>query len=100
MPHAAPETLYGRDIELDRIRRFLRSIPHGGDMRMVRGEPGVGKTALLAAAADLAEVEGMRVLRANGSEFEAEISYSLLNQLLLPLYPDMQKLPPALRDAL
>ncbi|EXG82393.1 helix-turn-helix transcriptional regulator [Cryptosporangium arvum] len=100
MPHAELETLFGREVELANIRRFLQSIRHGGDMRMVRGEPGVGKSALLAAAADLADAEGMRVLPANGSEFEAEISYSLLNQLLLPLYTDMQKLPPALRDAL
>ncbi len=67
---------------------------------MVRGEPGVGKSALLAAAADLAGAAGLRVLRGSGSEFEADVSYSLLNQTLLPLYTEIQRLPPALRDAL
>jgi DNA-binding NarL/FixJ family response regulator len=94
------EKLIGREVELARIRRFMESTRNGGDVRMVRGEPGVGKSALLDAAADLAGADGMRVLRANGSEFEADVTYSLLNQLLLPLYADMQRLPPAFRDAL
>ncbi|MCM4084335.1 ATP-binding protein [Paractinoplanes hotanensis] len=100
MGQTITEELFGREVELARIQRFLESIRHGGDVRMVRGDPGVGKSALLTAAADLAGAEGMRVLRANGSEFEADVSYSLLNQLLLPLYTDIQRLPPALRDAL
>ncbi|MDG4796860.1 LuxR family transcriptional regulator [Micromonospora sp. WMMD1082] len=92
--------LYGRDTELGRISRFLESVRRGGDVRLVRGEPGIGKSALLAAAADLATEAAMRVLRASGSEFEADISYSFLNQLLLPLHSDVQRLPPGLRDAL
>ncbi|MCO8275469.1 AAA family ATPase [Actinoplanes sp. TRM 88003] len=92
--------LFGREVELARIRGFLDSMRHGGDVLMVRGEPGVGKSALLAAAAGLGAAESLRVLSANGFEFEADVSYSLLNQLLLPLYTDIQRLPPALRDAL
>ncbi|RAK24757.1 regulatory LuxR family protein [Actinoplanes lutulentus] len=87
-------------MELDRFRQFLKSARQDGDVRIVRGEPGVGKSALLCAAADMAEVAGLRVLRASGSEFEVDVSYSLLNQLLLPLYGEMQRMPPALRDAL
>ncbi|MBU2666070.1 AAA family ATPase [Actinoplanes bogorensis] len=92
--------LFGREAELDRFRRFLDTMRHDGDVRVVRGEPGVGKSALLSAVADLAEAADVRVLRASGSEFEADVSYSLLNQLLLPLYAEIQRLPPALRDAL
>ncbi|MBY8874494.1 AAA family ATPase [Micromonospora sp. PLK6-60] len=94
------EHLFGRETELARISRFLQSVRAGGDVRMVRGEPGIGKSALLAAAADLADRDGMRVLQASGSEFEADVSYSILNQLLLPLHDEVQRLPPALRDAL
>ncbi|WP_307821419.1 AAA family ATPase [Micromonospora humidisoli] len=97
---ASRELLFGRDVELARIGRFLESVRHDGNVRMVRGEPGVGKSALLAAAADMAEAADFRVLRGSGSEFEADVSYSLLNQLLLPLYGEIQRLPPALRDAL
>ncbi|WP_127506417.1 ATP-binding protein [Actinoplanes solisilvae] len=94
------EHLFGRETELTRIGRFLQSVRDGGDVKMVRGEPGIGKSALLAAAASLADLDGMRVLPASGSEFEADVSYSLLNQLLLPLQAEILRLPPALRDAL
>jgi DNA-binding NarL/FixJ family response regulator len=92
--------LVGREVELARIARFMASVRQSGDVRIVRGGTGVGKSALLAAAADIAEADGFQVMRASGSQFEAEVSYSLLNQLLLPLYPEIQRLPPALRDAL
>ncbi len=92
--------LFGRGVELMRIARFLDSVRHRGDTRFVRGEPGVGKSALLAAAADQAHAAGMLVLRASGSEFEADVSYSALNQLLLPLRGELGRLPPGSRDAL
>ncbi|MBB2946446.1 DNA-binding NarL/FixJ family response regulator [Actinoplanes lutulentus] len=100
MGTSVAKELFGREEELAHLRLFLESIRRDGGVRMVRGEPGVGKSALLDAAADLAVAEGVRVLRANGAEFEADVSYSLLNQLLLPLFTDVQRLPPALRDAL
>ncbi|WLS47120.1 AAA family ATPase [Micromonospora profundi] len=92
--------LFGREVELASITRFLESVRAGGDVRIVRGEPGVGKSALLGAAAKLATDYGMRVLRASGSEFEADISYSILNQLLLPVHSEIPQQPPGLRDAL
>ena len=95
------EKLVGREVELTRISRFVQSVRDGGgDVRMVRGEPGIGKSALLSAAVGIAEREGLRVLQAAGSEFEADVGYSFLNQLLLPLHDEVQRLPPALRDAL
>lgn len=92
--------LFGRDVELGRIARFLDRSQHIGDTRLVRGEPGVGKSALLAAAADMAHEAGMLVLRASGSEFEADVSYSGLNQLLLPLRDQLGHLDPGSREAL
>jgi len=74
--------LFGRGVELLRISRFLDTARRCGDARLVRGEPGAGKTALLCAASDQARALGMRVLRASGSEFEADVSYAGLNQLL------------------
>ena len=49
------------------------------------GDPGVGKTALLNVLADYASASGTMVLRVVGGEFEAEISFTGLNQALLPL---------------
>ncbi|PRC47321.1 hypothetical protein C6A85_85550, partial [Mycobacterium sp. ITM-2017-0098] len=92
--------LFGRRIELERIARFLARAQHTGDTRLVRGEPGVGKSALLAAAAEQAHAAGMHVLRASGSEFEADVTYAGLNQLLLPLRDELSRLPPGMQDAL
>ncbi len=93
--------LFGRGVELHRIERFLEGVRStGDDTRFVNGEPGVGKTALLAAAADRARAADMLVLSASGSEFEVHIGYSGLNQLLLPLRHDVDRLPPGSRDAL
>ena len=92
--------LFGRGVELQRIARFLDRAQHSGDTRLIRGEPGVGKSALLDAAADQALAAGMHVLRASGSEFEADVSYSGLNQLLLPLRDELGRLPPGAQDAL
>ena len=58
------------------------------------GDPGVGKTGLLDAAADIASAGGSRILRAAGIQFEAEMSYAGLNQVLLPLLGELpQALP-------
>lgn len=92
--------LFGRTVELARVARFLTVAQRTGDSRWIRGEPGVGKSALLSAAAQHAEALGMQVLRASGSEFEADVSYAGLNQLLLPLRGHLGLLPPGLQEAL
>ncbi|WP_433132699.1 helix-turn-helix transcriptional regulator [Micromonospora sp. CA-240977] len=93
-------SLIGRDEELAAARRFLRQAMVNGGSMLVSGEPGVGKTALLDAVAESATETGMRVLRAAGVEFEADISYSGLNQLLFPLYDAFAELPTVHREAL
>ncbi len=49
------------------------------------GEPEIGRTALLDAAAEAASAAAMQVLHAAGTEFEAEIAFAGLHQALLPL---------------
>ncbi|MEV4511166.1 AAA family ATPase [Dactylosporangium sp. NPDC049525] len=92
--------LFGRVGELDQLAGFLDGVRADGDARLLWGEPGVGKSSLMAAAAELAAAAGIRVLRASGSEFEADVSYSCLNQLLLPVLADLERLPPGPREAL
>jgi DNA-binding CsgD family transcriptional regulator len=94
------EGLYGRSAELERIDRFLAQLQHGGEALLVYGQPGVGKSVLLHVAAERAEAAGMKVLRATGSEFEADISYSCLNQLLLNDIGEIDALQPPMREAL
>ncbi|WP_279582302.1 AAA family ATPase [Fodinicola feengrottensis] len=54
-----------------------------GGVLAVRGEAGIGKSALLAYAHSTAS--GFQVLHASGSEFESELPFAALHQLCRPL---------------
>ena len=58
---------------------------------MVRGEPGVGKTALVTYCARRAK--GMRVLRCVGTESEFDLAFSALDQLLRPVFDLLERVP-------
>ena len=92
--------LIGRDRELEILAGFLEQAAAEGGAFLLVGEPGAGKTALLDAAADAAEETGIRVLRAGGVEFEADLTYSGLNQVLLPVFGQFERLGATHRDAL
>jgi DNA-binding CsgD family transcriptional regulator len=97
----APTGLIGREAELERLRLLLSELAAGaGDALLLSGDPGVGKTSLLGAAAALAAESGIRLLRATGSQFEADISYAALHQLLHPCLDEVPKLSPMLAGAL
>jgi DNA-binding CsgD family transcriptional regulator len=65
---------------------------------VVRGEPGIGKSALLDYA--IASASGFRVVRANGVESEAELPFAAVHQLCAPLLDRLERLPGPQRDAL
>jgi transposase len=92
--------LVGRTAELALIDSLLDGRGPTGPGLLLRGDPGVGKTALLDAAAVQAEAAGTRVLRAAGAEFEAEISFSALHQILYPLREYVDRLATGQRDVL
>ena len=93
--------LIGREAEIEQLRRFLDRIAEGtGDALLLSGDPGVGKTSLLGAAAALAADADIRLLRATGSQFEANISYAALHQLLHPCLDEVPELSPMLAGAL
>ncbi|WP_328752727.1 AAA family ATPase [Streptomyces sp. NBC_00285] len=77
--------LVGRDDQLDLLRRLLAEPLSYGSAVLVRGAPGIGKTALLAATAHVAEGLGYQVLRTSGVEAESEIPYAGLQRVLRPL---------------
>jgi DNA-binding CsgD family transcriptional regulator len=84
--------LYGRDTEHTLIDRYLTQVREGRSGAMVLlGEPGIGKSSLLAHALD--EADGMRVLRACGVESESELAFATLHQLLRPVLDRMGRLP-------
>jgi DNA-binding CsgD family transcriptional regulator len=94
-----PRELAGRDQDLAVIRAFVDEIPAQGAALLLSGEPGIGKSALLDSAEEIAAAAGVRALRAAGAESE-DMSYFGLNQLLLPLRGDLNRLDGPQQNAL
>src|SRR6516164_7329129 len=91
--------LHGRSAETARIDEVLAAAQAGrSGALVVRGEAGVGKTALLDYAARGAA--GMRVLRGTGIESEAELPFAALQLLLRPALGRLDALPPPQAGAL
>src|ERR671917_1632931 len=91
--------LHGRRSECGMLDRVLEDVRAGRSGALViRGEPGVGKTALLEYAIDSAA--DLRVARAVGVESEMELCYAALHQLCLPMLDRLERLPAPQRDAL
>ena len=65
---------------------------------VVRGEPGVGKTALLDWVVESAA--GLRVVRVAGVESEMELAFAALQQLCAPMLDKLGGLPDPQREAL
>ncbi|MBV9000695.1 MAG: AAA family ATPase, partial [Solirubrobacterales bacterium] len=85
VPAAAGPRLFGRDAEVALMQRVVDRLPERGGALVIRGEPGIGKTALLAVAEARARSCGVRVLNATGIQSEADLAFSGLHQLLLPI---------------
>ena len=65
---------------------------------VMRGEPGVGKTALLDWA--VGSAAGLRVVRVAGVESEMELAFAALQQLCAPMLDKLAGLPDPQRAAL
>ncbi len=78
----------------------LVSAVRAGQSRVlvVRGEPGVGKTALLDHLAG--QARGCRLVRAAGVQSEMEFAFAGLHQLLTPMLDRLDRLPVPQREAL
>ena len=84
--------LLGREIERAELERLLVGARAGRSAALViRGEPGIGKSALLDYACERAEA--MTVLRARGLESEMELAFSGLADLLRPVVGKLGEIP-------
>src|SRR5258707_10961806 len=91
--------LRGRRSECDALDRLVEAVRAGASrVLVVRGEPGVGKSALLDYLAGHAP--GCRVVRAAGGQSEMELAFAGLHQLLSPMPDRLERLPGPERDAL
>lgn len=95
--------LVGRAGECARVDVLLEAARQGRSGALVlRGEPGVGKTALLRYAAE--QARGMRILETSGIESESHLPFAGLSDLFRPVLDRIDALPStqaaALRAAL
>ncbi|MEU6739399.1 AAA family ATPase [Streptosporangium sandarakinum] len=91
--------LYGRAAEQAQVDRLLADARSGrSGVLVVRGQPGIGKTALLGHLTERAA--GVRVLHGVGIESEAELPYAALHLLLRSELDRIDMLPEAQAAAL
>ena len=91
--------LRGRRSECAVIDGLLDAVRAGESRALVvRGEPGVGKTALLEYL--VGRVPACRVARAAGVQSEMELAFAALHQLCAPMWDRVEQLPGPQRDAL
>jgi DNA-binding CsgD family transcriptional regulator len=94
-----PPAFRGRDGEREALDRLLADARMSrSGVLVIRGEAGVGKTALMRYAADRAS--GFQVAQVSGVESEMELPFAGLHQLCAPLLDRLDALPPPQQDAL
>jgi DNA-binding CsgD family transcriptional regulator len=97
-PGIRPELL-GRRHECGMLERLVAGVRAGrGQVLVLRGEAGAGKTALLNYMLKLAG--GCQIIRAAGAESEMELAFAALHQLCAPFLDRLGRLPEPQRDAL
>src|SRR3954447_11730419 len=100
---AAPRTLgqglLDRGSERDVLERLVARVRAGqSGVLMLRGEAGIGKTALLEHLSEVAQ--GSRILRTAGVESEMELAFAGLHALCAPMLGRLAHLPAPQSDAL
>jgi DNA-binding CsgD family transcriptional regulator/tetratricopeptide (TPR) repeat protein len=94
-----PGGLRGRTSECALFDDLISAVSRGESRSLVlRGEAGIGKTALLEYL--VASASGLRVVRAVGVESEMELAFASLHQLCAPLLDRIEELPAPQRRAL
>jgi len=93
------DVLIGRQVEARQLDALLEAAREGrGGALVLRGDPGIGKSALLSHLDEAAT--GFLAMRASGAEFEMELPFAALHQLLAPVTGRLTALPAPHRTAL
>jgi DNA-binding CsgD family transcriptional regulator len=93
LPAPPPARIIGRAAGLARLRGLVDQVPLAGQVLLVTGAAGIGKTVLLADAAGRARSAGLRVLPVTGRESESRLAFAGLHQLLRPVLSGAAGLP-------
>jgi DNA-binding CsgD family transcriptional regulator len=99
MPATRAPGFMGRTRERDLLDGLLTTARAGrSDVLVIRGEAGIGKSALLRYAAR--QASGFRVMQVTGVEAEMELPFAAIHQLCAPMLDGLDALPQPQRDAL
>jgi DNA-binding CsgD family transcriptional regulator len=91
--------LVGRGVECAVVERLLLEARESRSGALViRGEPGIGKSALLGYAVE--QAEDLRVLEGVGIESESDLAFAALHRILLPVLDEVDRIPEPQADAL
>ncbi|SDI62483.1 ATP-binding protein [Nonomuraea jiangxiensis] len=93
-------TLFGREREVAKLAGLVDRVRECGDALVVRGAPGIGKSALLAIATERAEARDLLVSTVSGVQSETHLPFAGLHQLLRPMLAGAGQLPTRQREAL
>jgi hypothetical protein len=97
--HEPPSGLRGRERECAVLEELVADIRQGRSRVLVlRGEAGIGKTALLQHLT--AEASGLHIVRATGVESQMKLAFANLHQLCGPMLGRLADLPAPQRQAL
>ena len=92
--------IVGREHELEVLNAAIDAAGSAGSAIAVCGEPGIGKSVLLQAAARRGQERGHLVLRATGVEAESQLPFAGLHELIRPVLGAADALAPPQRRAL
>src|SRR5919198_1810276 len=91
-PLSEPPTLLEREHEVEALESAVAAAARGaGQIVLVEGAPGIGKTSLLAYARAAARRSGLLVLDGRGAELEREFAFGVVRQLLEPAMFSLEK---------
>src|ERR1044071_3926809 len=99
MPPIRGLSFLGRTRERERLDAMLAHARDGQSaVLVIRGEPGIGKTALLRYAAR--QASGLQVAELEGVQAEMELAFAGLHRLCAPMLDGLGRLAAPQRDAL
>lgn len=90
----------GRREVLAQFERLLDRLPDQGQVVVLRGDPGIGKSAVMDRVQEAAHEREVQVRRTSGVPSEAHTPYAGLQRLMQPYLDGLAGLPPAQAEAL